>query len=383
MPRVAIGLVAACVLAGAGAGQDGKAPGSPAGQLKHLRTQADDIEATFLKELRADRSSAGVTRANDKYRQAIQEWRKTALAALQKSGDLPEAFPVIEAVLDGSSVELVEMADLLRKHHTANPALGKVFHGMVQERQGRGRAFVEEMAEKSPVAAVRGQAAFSLGWQAKWRITQDGDESLGFGTKLTDAEREAQTARAEKYLTRATTSGDAPMAHGKGTVAAHARAELAGLKNLASLRVGKAAPEIVGETVEGAKFKLSDTRGKVTVVVFWATWCGPCMRMVPHEKKLVERLKGRPFALVGVNGDDDRVKARDVARDKGMTWPSFWSGEDGADGPIARAWNVHTWPTIYVLDARGVIRFTGHGDAKLDEWVDELLAEPGTGARDR
>ncbi|MBN9520432.1 TlpA family protein disulfide reductase [bacterium] len=383
MARVAIGLVAACFLAGVGAGQDGQAPGSPAEQLKRLRTQADDIEATFLKELRADRSSDGVTKANDNHHRAIQEWRKTALAALRKSGDLPDAFPVIEAVLDGSSVELVEMADLLRRHHAANPALGKVFHGMVQDHQEHGRAFVEEMAEKSPVAAVRGQAAFELGWQAKWRITQDGVRGLGFGTKLTDAGREAQTARAEKYLTRATTAGDAPMAYGKGTVAAHARAELAGLKNLATLRVGKAAPDIVGETVEGAKFKLSDTRGKVTVVVFWATWCGPCMRMVPHEKKLVERLQGRPFALVGVNGDDDRVKARDAARDKGMTWPSFWSGVDGADGPIARAWNVHTWPTVYVLDARGVIRFTGHGDAKLDEWVDELLAEVGNGARGR
>ena len=49
--------------------------------------------------------------------------------------------------------------------------------------------------------------------------------------------------------------------------------------------------------------------GKVVVLVFWGSWCGPCMAAVPHERQLVERFKGRPFVVVGVNSDEDREKA--------------------------------------------------------------------------
>lgn len=375
MARTAFGLLVACVVTAGVSGGDDTPVAAPAARLKQLRARYEEVEATFRKELLADRSDAGVSKANEKYNQASREWRREALAALRASGDGPEAFEVIAAILRRSSVEVAEMTDLLRKHHAARPDLGKLFHDLVQEHQGRGRAFVEEMAEKSPVTAVRGQAAFALGWQSKWRITQDGDENLGFEKALNDDERQQLQARAEKYLTRALAYKGVPMASGRGTVEENARADLAGLKNLPNLRVGKVAPDLVGETVEGAKLKLSDSRGKVTVVVFWASWCGPCMRMVPHEQKLVERMRGKPFALVGVNGDDDRAKARDVAREKGMTWPSLWNAGEGPDGPLDRAWNVHVWPTIYVLDARGVVRYTGHSDARLDALVDELVAE--------
>ncbi|MBP3956278.1 hypothetical protein J8F10_13390 [Gemmata sp. G18] len=235
---------------------------TPAEQLKLLTKQHEDIEATFMKELRADRTNEGVRKANEKYREARQAWRKEALAALDKSGALPEAFDVIAAVLSGSSVETVEMGELLRKHHLARPELGKVFLGMVQDSRDHGRKFVEEMSEKSPVPAVRGQAALALGWQAKWRITQDGDESLGFGKKLTDEQRKDMEARAEKFLTTAMKYMDAPVVGGTGTVAAHAKAELAGLKNVSSLQVGKVAPDIAGEAIDGTKFKLSARAGR-------------------------------------------------------------------------------------------------------------------------
>jgi hypothetical protein len=145
------------------------------------------------------------------------------------------------------------------------------------------------MAEKSPVEAVRAQAAYFIGWQAKWRITRDGEEVLGFGKKLSEDERTPMQARAEKYLTLAAKYDDAPMASWGGKVGPTARGELLGLKNVLLLRVGRVAPDLAGEAVDGTKLKLSEHRGKVTVLVFWASWCGPCTRMVPHEKKLVER----------------------------------------------------------------------------------------------
>jgi len=58
-----------------------------------------------------------------------------------------------------------------------------------------------------------------------------------------------------------------------------------------------------------------------------------------------------------------------------ISWRSFWNGPKGTDGPISKAWNVRSWPTIYVLDSKGVIRSKGVHEKQLDEAVDDLLAE--------
>ena len=114
------------------------------------------------------------------------------------------------------------------------------------------------------------------------------------------------------------------MREGQPTLGEEAKQELFELRYL---RIGKAAPDIAAEGVDGQKLKLSDYRGKVTVVNFWASWCGPCMAMLPHERELVERLKDKPFILIGVNGDETREKAKEVMAKEKMTWPSFWNGD--------------------------------------------------------
>jgi thiol-disulfide isomerase/thioredoxin len=158
------------------------------------------------------------------------------------------------------------------------------------------------------------------------------------------------------------------------TLADSARPKLEAMRSLA---VGRVAPEIEGQDIDGKPMKLSDNRGKVVVLCFWGTWCGPCMAMVPLEKALVERLKGRPFVLLGINSDSDREKLKSVMAEKGMTWRSWWDG-GRTGGPIATRWDVHAWPAIIVLDGKGVIRFRGlpHHVAKpLDDAVDSLLEE--------
>jgi thiol-disulfide isomerase/thioredoxin len=155
------------------------------------------------------------------------------------------------------------------------------------------------------------------------------------------------------------------------TIADLARAELHEVRDLS---VGKAAPEIEGESVDGKPLKLSDYRGKVVVLSFWASWCGPCMDLVPHERSLVKRLEGRSFALLGIDGDADRQKAANVMVKERMNWPSWWDHTDG-DGPIATQWNVRGWPTIYILDHNGVIRYKNFPRNDLDTLVDSLLKE--------
>jgi len=97
--------------------------------------------------------------------------------------------------------------------------------------------------------------------------------------------------------------------------------------------------------------------------------------MYPHERSLVKRLENEPFALLGVNSDKDLEALQDVLEEENITWRSFWNGPEGTSGPISKAWNVSGWPTIYVLDTEGKIRYKGVRGEAMDEAVDTLLAE--------
>ena len=88
----------------------------------------------------------------------------------------------------------------------------------------------------------------------------------------------------------------------------------------------------------------------------------------------MKRLANRPFALIGVNSDPDREKLKQVMEEKEITWRSFW--DQSTSGPIASQWNIRGWPTVYVIDHKGVIRHKSlgnPGDETLDQWIDELV----------
>src|SRR5437762_13351791 len=96
--------------------------------------------------------------------------------------------------------------------------------------------------------------------------------------------------------------------------------------------------------------------------------------MYPHERSLVKRLADKPFALIGINSDSDRDELKKVLEKEEITWRSWWDG-GSTEGPIATTWNVHGWPTIYVLDAKGVIRFKNVRGEAMDRAVETLLKE--------
>lgn len=97
--------------------------------------------------------------------------------------------------------------------------------------------------------------------------------------------------------------------------------------------------------------------------------------MYPHERSLVKRLEDEPFALIGINSDRDREELKKVMEQEGITWRSFWNGPEGTGGPISEAWGVRGWPSIFVLDADGVIRYRDVRGEAMDAAVDQLLAE--------
>ena len=100
--------------------------------------------------------------------------------------------------------------------------------------------------------------------------------------------------------------------------------------------------------------------------------------MYPHERSLVKKMVDKPFALVGVNSDPDLKKLKPVLEEEQITWRSFWNGKDGTGGPISKEWNVHGWPTLYVIDHKGVIRHKwvgSPGNEKMDAAIEKLVAE--------
>jgi thiol-disulfide isomerase/thioredoxin len=140
-----------------------------------------------------------------------------------------------------------------------------------------------------------------------------------------------------------------------------------------NLGVGKTAPEIDGFDHEGKRFKLSDYRGKVVVLTFSGNWCGPCRGMYPQERKLVADLKDKPFALVSVDTDEDVTTLTRSITTGEVTWRAWWDG--GTVGPITTRWGVASFPSIFVLDSAGVVRFKDVRGDDLDRAVATLLKE--------
>ncbi|HUE14567.1 MAG TPA: thioredoxin-like domain-containing protein [Planctomycetaceae bacterium] len=141
-----------------------------------------------------------------------------------------------------------------------------------------------------------------------------------------------------------------------------ARRELTELKMRA---LGKPAPEIAGIDLDGQGMTLSQFRGKVVLLSFWATWCRPSMQMVPHEKSLVDRLRNKPFELIGVNGDIEPERLKQGIQKYNITWRSF-QNKAGKAQAISKKWNIGGWPTLYLIDQQGVIR---------NRWTDTVPPE--------
>ena len=147
------------------------------------------------------------------------------------------------------------------------------------------------------------------------------------------------------------------------------------LFELTQLQVGMTVPEIEGEDLDGIPFKLSDYRGKVVMLDFWGHWCPPCRAMYGHEQELTQNLSDQPFVLLGVNSDANKQTAIDAVRSENLSWRHFWNGPRGTRGPISKRWNVEGWPTVYLIDQHGVIRYKEVLGDDIDEGIETLMAE--------
>jgi hypothetical protein len=102
--------------------------------------------------------------------------------------------------------------------------------------------------------------------------------------------------------------------------------------------------------------------------------------MYPHERSLVKKFEGKPFVLLGVNSDSNKDELKEAMAENQITWRSWWDGGSPL-GPIATTWNVRGWPTVYVLDAKSIIRYKHPRDKALDVILERLIAEAETQVR--
>jgi thiol-disulfide isomerase/thioredoxin len=264
-----------------------------------------------------------------------------------------------------------DVLEIVRAHFLDDPRMGRLCASLVEPPKESSKSLLNEVAARARDRRIRGQATYALGIYARRLYDQRCRDRGASESSRESALEEARTAfeRVVKDFP------DATSADGASRLADRAAAELVWIANVPTLKIGRVVPDVVGEDLDGKPLRIGDYRGKVVVLCFWATWCPPCMAMVPHERALVRRMEGKPFALLGVDCDQagDRDKARKAARDEEMGWPSFWDG--GFGGPIQTRFNVDHYPTLYVLDRAGVIRFIDARGDDLDRAVDALVAE--------
>ncbi len=125
------------------------------------------------------------------------------------------------------------------------------------------------------------------------------------------------------------------------------------------------APDLVLEAVDGANLRLSELRGKVVIVNFWATWCPPCRREMPALERLKQIMRGQPFAIVGIDAGEE---LEDVLGFRGSVdpAPSFRLLLD-REGKALKAFGVSGLPTTFVLDREGRIVYRALGARTFDD----------------
>ena len=117
------------------------------------------------------------------------------------------------------------------------------------------------------------------------------------------------------------------------------------------------APALELPDLGGTQHGLGDYRGKVVLVNFWATWCAPCIIEMPGMQRLLSDMKQRPFTILAVNVSEPEGK---VWRFKNMLKVNFTTLLD-SDGAVSEAWDVQVYPTSYLIDSTGHIRYTAYG----------------------
>jgi peroxiredoxin len=135
---------------------------------------------------------------------------------------------------------------------------------------------------------------------------------------------------------------------------------------------------IAGNTVDGAPFSTANYKGKVVLVDFWATWCGPCVAGLPHLRDLYGKYHDKGLEIVGVSNDSDAAKVKAFTKSHDMPWVDLFDPTNAAAHEYSKLTNsAAVWgiPTTFLIDKKGILRGLCVGPMTLDDMIPKLLAE--------
>jgi thiol-disulfide isomerase/thioredoxin len=136
--------------------------------------------------------------------------------------------------------------------------------------------------------------------------------------------------------------------------------------------LGQAAPALNLSDWHGTPVMAADIKGKIVVVDFWATWCGPCKAAVPHNNELAKKYADKGVVVVGACGGGQEERMNAVVDETKMEYPT-----GKATNETTKAWGVKWWPHYVVVDRKGTIRAVGIQPDFVEKVIEALMAEPG------
>lgn len=319
--------------------------------------QFKELKSSFEKALGEAKKTVQTAKTDAEKRAAVQKFQKTAGESVSKAFKLVEAKPSEDVSCDVLGWLLTitggrdkKVYDLLSEHQIDKPKLADVCLTLLDMGPpDSAKDLLRKALDKNPDKRVKALACYGLAQLVADKADQGDKDAAKEAEKLYD--------RAAKDFADVTLQGK--------TVAERA-------KYSRSLMIGHKAPNVVSQDLQGKKVELKDYKGKVVVLDIWATWCPPCRAMIPHEREMVKKLKGKPFALISISGDAKKETLQDFLKTTEMPWTHWWNGQTGG---ILKDWRVGFFPTIYVLDGKGVIRYKHVRGKQLEEAVDKLLEE--------
>lgn len=374
--------LAALSLASSGAARaaEGSAPSDPAAAKaiekahKTLNNNLQKLQEEFQKLTEEKASDDELKGVVDRYRKLIADEAPKLFALAEKSPDSKAAYQVFEMAMMQGVQQAGKARELVEKHHLDKPYIVQFVQILGDGFDDSSIEVLERIREVNPDRKILAFSALGLGISHKRLIRTDEEKQSEHFEKAKSLFAEIE----ERY------SDIEPRPGLK--IAAVAADQASNLDMVLKLSVGKEIIDLEGEDTDGKTLKLSDYRGKVVLLDFWATWCGPCMKMVPHERDLVARMNDKPFALIGVNGDREYDDAyADVVAKERISWRSFKNSQGDDNPDIAGAWGHEAWPTLYLVDHKGIIRQFWVGvpkeedlDREIDKLVEAAMADDAT-----
>lgn len=147
-------------------------------------------------------------------------------------------------------------------------------------------------------------------------------------------------------------------------------------------QVGKAPLAIGKNDVDGKPIELADYKGKVLLIDFWATWCGPCMGELPNVLEVYKKYHDRGLEILGVSLDQKREAFDKITKDRGMTWRHYFDGK-GWQNEVAAAWGIHSIPATFLIDHEGKIRWVNARGEGLGAAVKVLIERAEAAAKNK